>query len=54
MSKEIPTGRHGQVQEWREGRLYAFLGEVVSELSLKGELNRGNTIWAQGRLIEKK
>lgn len=46
MSKEIPTGWHGQVQEWR---LYVLLDEVASELSLKGELNRGHTIWAQGK-----
>lgn len=52
-------GRHGRLQEWREGRLCVFLGEVTPELSLKGGPNGGDTIWAQGeamqvKLIDKK
>lgn len=57
--EQISMGRHGRLQEWREGRLCVFLGEVTPELSLKGGLNGGDTIWAQGeamqvKLIDKK
>lgn len=57
--EQISMGRHGRLQEWREGRLCVFLGEVTPELSLKGGPNGGDTIWAQGeamqvKLIDKK
>lgn len=44
--KEISGGWHGQMREWREGRLYVFLNDVEPEPTLRGRLKGGNSTWA--------